>query len=165
MGTRYIWRHTLERLQTTSVHWFPAVSLVDIPAPGAEEVDRHGDLRPVPCGLDSLFWRGPLRSVYRTLARLGGASPRAEVIAGVALDLDSAQTYYGGTGFCDLDYRTGLAGLGLDGADAERLATLPPSQRYDTLRSEEHTSELQSLRHLVCRLLLEKKKITAYCVI
>src|SRR5262245_63919197 len=28
-------------------------------------------------------------------------------------------------------------------------------------RSEEHTSELQSLRHLVCRLLLEKKKITS----
>src|SRR5437899_10107111 len=28
------------------------------------------------------------------------------------------------------------------------------------LRSEEHTSELQSLRHLVCRLLLEKKKKT-----
>src|SRR5258705_10244376 len=28
----------------------------------------------------------------------------------------------------------------------------------DVSRSEEHTSELQSLRHLVCRLLLEKKK-------
>src|SRR5205814_2589889 len=28
------------------------------------------------------------------------------------------------------------------------------------VRSEEHTSELQSLRHLVCRLLLEKKKET-----
>src|SRR5258705_1600890 len=28
-------------------------------------------------------------------------------------------------------------------------------------RSEEHTSELQSLRHLVCRLLLEKEKNTA----
>src|SRR5262245_62456386 len=27
----------------------------------------------------------------------------------------------------------------------------------DWARSEEHTSELQSLRHLVCRLLLEKK--------
>src|SRR5437899_12040074 len=27
------------------------------------------------------------------------------------------------------------------------------------MRSEEHTSELQSLRHLVCRLLLEKKKV------
>src|SRR5258705_3940305 len=30
--------------------------------------------------------------------------------------------------------------------------------RDRTMRSEEHTSELQSLRHLVCRLLLEKKK-------
>src|SRR2546425_6806399 len=29
------------------------------------------------------------------------------------------------------------------------------------LRSEEHTSELQSLAYLVCRLLLEKKKKTA----
>src|SRR5258705_5671859 len=29
-------------------------------------------------------------------------------------------------------------------------------------RSEEHTSELQSLRHLVCRLLLEKKKTQAH---
>src|SRR6476659_11208776 len=27
-----------------------------------------------------------------------------------------------------------------------------------SMRSEEHTSELQSLRHLVCRLLIEKKK-------
>src|SRR5262245_65025124 len=34
----------------------------------------------------------------------------------------------------------------------DRVARLLP-------RSEEHTSELQSLRHLVCRLLLEKKKI------
>src|SRR5258705_3385015 len=30
----------------------------------------------------------------------------------------------------------------------------------EVIRSEEHTSELQSLRHLVCRLLLEKKKNT-----
>src|SRR2546430_12036870 len=30
-------------------------------------------------------------------------------------------------------------------------------------RSEEHTSELQSQSNLVCRLLLEKKNITAYC--
>src|SRR5262245_63845569 len=33
---------------------------------------------------------------------------------------------------------------------------LPRDVSHD--RSEEHTSELQSLRHLVCRLLLEKKK-------
>src|SRR5258705_11628481 len=33
-------------------------------------------------------------------------------------------------------------------------------QQVSQDRSEEHTSELQSLRHLVCRLLLEKKKKT-----
>src|ERR1035441_7272137 len=32
-------------------------------------------------------------------------------------------------------------------------------------RSEEHTSELQSLRHLVCRLLLEKKKLLVFLAI
>src|SRR5947199_843150 len=32
------------------------------------------------------------------------------------------------------------------------------SNRTTISRSEEHTSELQSLRHLVCRLLLENKK-------
>src|SRR5690625_6755874 len=31
---------------------------------------------------------------------------------------------------------------------------------YRGVRSEEHTSELQSRGHLVCRLLLEKKKVT-----
>src|SRR5258705_5840920 len=38
--------------------------------------------------------------------------------------------------------------------DLGKLLLLVPA----TIRSEEHTSELQSLRHLVCRLLLEKKK-------
>src|SRR2546422_4274551 len=33
-----------------------------------------------------------------------------------------------------------------------------PDQLDDLVRSEEHTSELQSRLHLVCRLLLEKKK-------
>src|SRR5205814_9544447 len=38
----------------------------------------------------------------------------------------------------------------------ERGTTVPPSP--GRRRSEEHTSELQSLRHLVCRLLLENNK-------
>src|SRR2546429_7106992 len=33
------------------------------------------------------------------------------------------------------------------------------AQGYGRIRSEEHTSELQSRLHLVCRLLLEKKNI------
>src|SRR5437870_10339763 len=37
----------------------------------------------------------------------------------------------------------------------------PPAPHHPAFpRSEEHTSELQSRGHLVCRLLLEKKKIT-----
>src|SRR5207253_5863556 len=40
----------------------------------------------------------------------------------------------------------------LPGLEANRLRHLL------TIRSEEHTSELQSRGHLVCRLLLEKKK-------
>src|SRR5258705_3640255 len=46
--------------------------------------------------------------------------------------------------------------------DAEAIARRDPAfEKVDIpagFRSEEHTSELQSLRHLVCRLLLEKKK-------
>src|SRR5262245_64985448 len=44
-------------------------------------------------------------------------------------------------------------------AGAVRVAGALPIAPATRSRSEEHTSELQSLRHLVCRLLLEKKKI------
>src|SRR3712207_7841059 len=43
-----------------------------------------------------------------------------------------------------------------DGRDDDRLGVLG--------RSEEHTSELQSRQYLVCRLLLEKKKITLFYI-
>src|SRR5690625_2829375 len=62
----------------------------------------------------------------------------------------------------------------LDIAETITIADLPVSDKYefleddetpiaiiltpDVIRSEEHTSELQSRGHLVCRLLLEKKK-------
>src|SRR5262245_63084848 len=40
----------------------------------------------------------------------------------------------------------------------ETLTSEVATMSTEVSRSEEHTSELQSLRHLVCRLLLEKKK-------
>src|SRR5438045_6380430 len=40
----------------------------------------------------------------------------------------------------------------------QSYAVWPHMTVRENVRSEEHTSELQSLRHLVCRLLLEKKK-------
>src|SRR5437660_7925940 len=53
-----------------------------------------------------------------------------------------------------------------DDGRAARVYLTPRARRFQataehvlaTLRSEEHTSELQSRGHLVCRLLLEKKK-------
>src|SRR3712207_7141481 len=43
------------------------------------------------------------------------------------------------------------------GARMTVLTVTPPFNAFE-LRSEEHTSELQSRQYLVCRLLLEKKK-------
>src|SRR3712207_8467330 len=56
-----------------------------------------------------------------------------------------------------------------DSASSLRLTRLTASSRLalcpdhvSSERSEEHTSELQSRQYLVCRLLLEKKKITSF---
>src|SRR3712207_7073978 len=45
----------------------------------------------------------------------------------------------------------------LNGSRARTLRDLPRS--WPCVRSEEHTSELQSRQYLVCRLLLEKKQV------
>src|ERR1035441_4528772 len=47
--------------------------------------------------------------------------------------------------------------LGPMAHDLARTGSRYRARCYEGNRSEEHTSELQSLRHLVCRLLLEKK--------
>src|SRR5690606_39611893 len=56
---------------------------------------------------------------------------------------------------------------GLESYDPEELTDVELGMKMDSLdgrlrtnRSEEHTSELQSRENLVCRLLLEKKKVT-----
>src|SRR5438309_4586154 len=48
------------------------------------------------------------------------------------------------------------------GAAQARRSSVPASS---SPRSEEHTSELQSQFHLVCRLLLEKKKEVSHCAL
>src|SRR2546425_6650034 len=45
--------------------------------------------------------------------------------------------------------------------DSRRRERIPAARARPYARSEEHTSELQSLAYLVCRLLLEKKKKTS----
>src|ERR1035441_11005626 len=49
-----------------------------------------------------------------------------------------------------------------DPADGDAWLYQPNHSVCAECRSEEHTSELQSLRHLVCRLLLEKNKSIRY---
>src|SRR5205823_13598879 len=73
---------------------------------------------------------------------------------------------------CERDQRTRLAAqleddLSVDDLtgshEAQLVVNRSDRRRRDHLRaarSEEHTSELQSLANLVCRLLLEKKKTT-----
>src|SRR5262245_63528374 len=56
-------------------------------------------------------------------------------------------------------FRRAIAADPQDAAAYRGLA----SSLWVSIRSEEHTSELQSLRHLVCRLLLEKKKRNKEC--
>src|SRR5439155_8864713 len=55
---------------------------------------------------------------------------------------------------CSCGSRTSCAG---SSSEKSGLQTQPP-RTLRRRRSEEHTSELQSRGHLVCRLLLEKKK-------
>src|SRR5690554_7447763 len=54
----------------------------------------------------------------------------------------------------------GSSFTGWKGIDASDMIMMPDDSTpfIDPFRSEEHTSELQSRPHLVCRLLLEKKK-------
>src|SRR2546429_7136947 len=69
-------------------------------------------------------------------------------------DLPGSQAAQGGRGGCD---RPGGGGARLPhAADRSGCRRARDPRRQD--RSEEHTSELQSRLHLVCRLLLEKKK-------
>src|SRR5438270_8360057 len=89
--------------------------------------------------------RRPPRSTlfpYTTLfrSRLGGG------------EKDNAVTAAGK----ELDLRIGLPAVGLKGQRSRAGHLVDVQVKF--LRSEEHTSELQSQSNLVCRLLLEKKK-------
>src|SRR5262245_65232461 len=56
--------------------------------------------------------------------------------------------------YCTFAFWMSTAG---DSATTLTVSEMLPTASCTLTRSEEHTSELQSLRHLVCRLLLEKK--------
>src|SRR5258705_9977879 len=81
--------------------------------------------------------------------------PRSTLFPYTTLFRSLAGQYAGGTAAVAAGY--GLGANALIGGGSRSIALQPVSVEG---RSEEHTSELQSLRHLVCRLLLEKKKMS-----
>src|SRR3712207_8057404 len=100
--------------------------------------------------------RRPPRSTlfpYTTLFR-SGSDTQVRLLPAARSD--------GGRGAARVDRRSGSGDDGRasdDGRDvAYRSPQLLAGEEIRPLRSEEHTSELQSRQYLVCRLLLEKKK-------
>src|ERR1035438_5785388 len=125
--------------------------------PGGPQPARHR-LKPTPCGrlaaLRCSLTTRPLR-VEESPARGTPLLPRPPARP-TRVEADAVRT----AGSAPLLFDNSTASRG--GITRQRPAvaqrppgTLPPPQLKP--RSEEHTSELQSLRHLVCRLLLEKK--------
>src|SRR2546425_1523259 len=107
--------------------------------------------------------RRPPRSTlfpYTTLFRsmLAFAGPTAKNAAALLRDQHLGACYLSNDNFIDPGQSAALM------ADLQELARagsgIPALLAADQegARSEEHTSELQSLAYLVCRLLLEKKK-------
>src|SRR5687767_15521550 len=98
--------------------------------------------------------RRPPRSTlfpYTTLFRSDGGEPRADVGNGAR----TGPRVTGGGG----DEHACVAGEEEGHFDRAQVVRARAADReVDDIRSEEHTSELQSLAYLVCRLLLEKKK-------
>src|SRR3712207_8547109 len=82
----------------------------------------------------------PYTTLFRSLSRVGSVQ---EVIAG-----------HQGIGLRIFDTDAKAAKINLSHGSFTDMGII-------AVRSEEHTSELQSRQYLVCRLLLEKKKISA----
>src|SRR5690606_41061341 len=89
---------------------------------------------------------------YTTLFRSRLANEKTTFSAAFAMADDVL--YQGVKGVTDLMVRPGI--INLDFADVRSVM----DEMGKAMRSEEHTSELQSRENLVCRLLLEKKKKT-----
>src|SRR5262245_49822904 len=127
-----------------------AMAFLSAPPPGLERMSRS---EAASCG----YWRHASegRSFYTTPDDHQNC-PIGAFTHGVTLVPDKARELESVIGMMvELKYLRAeeVAAIPHRTEPAEVVAYAPLGQR-----SEEHTSELQSLRHLVCRLLLEKKK-------
>src|SRR5947209_13945599 len=109
----------------------PADVAVEVQAPAVVPVEAAAVAAPDPPTIDAIApWK-----------KMG-----TEILAGVQTLVSAAV------------YATLIVTFGFQVARVDGLSMAPTLEDHDRLRSEEHTSELQSRQYLVCRLLLEKKK-------
>src|SRR5258708_25626903 len=121
-------------------------------SPPAPFVDCLGAMK----GAGVRGWRVAVAATYPQRWRLPAArarrrSPRAKSPKGSALEYAQAAARRG-------DDRNPRPSCGGTGDRGSRVGSKGGRAQLHKTRSEEHTSELQSPDHLVCRLLLEKKK-------
>src|SRR2546425_8823351 len=94
---------------------------------------------------------------------LGSGHPQADVFllkySARPAEVEEGVAFYGRTGNALMKSlkRLQIDPLAVYGTLCVKCPVIDPVMA-DPARSEEHTSELQSLAYLVCRLLLEKKK-------
>src|SRR3712207_7412608 len=74
------------------------------------------------------------------------------------LSLHDALPIWPLVGYAMIVFATALGGVNATVGKVVLVAGGLGANRFTEIRSEEHTSELQSRQYLVCRLLLEKKK-------
>src|SRR5207253_11516587 len=90
---------------------------------------------------------------YTTLFRSCGSRRRSVDLYGTGLKTETRCTKKDGNCASVVEDEAKVAGALREGLEREKYEVVVAP----TGRSEEHTSELQSRGHLVCRLLLEKK--------
>src|SRR5687768_17817781 len=91
----------------------------------------------------------PYTTLFRSIVNMPAPQTPGFFFLGLDTDRSGSTGLFGGADYLVLgDPSPGFA-----------FAKWSGSEYVDAARSEEHTSELQSRLHLVCRLLLEKKKL------
>src|SRR3989441_6768481 len=133
-----------EQLRARLSELWPELEIVAEARTGVEGVEQVAALRPEVVFLDIRMPAKTGIEAAREIAALDGRLP--EIVFVTAYDQYAIDAFQQGV----IDYV-------LKPAERERLG-VTVDRNAEALRSEEHTSELQSLAYLVCRLLLEKEQ-------
>src|SRR5690606_29819937 len=122
--------------------------------PGTEVIRAHGDLH------DFMQWQGPILTDSGGFQVFSLGDMRKITEEGVTFQspIDGDRVFMGPETSIEVQRALGSDVVMIFDECTPYPATHEQARTSMELRSEEHTSELQSRENLVCRLLLEKKK-------